>query len=64
MPPAQQTAAATYLKSIPSLTTETAVVAGSILCVDQQHVAVLDYALGEYPVPDTFASTKQAASAS
>jgi hypothetical protein len=60
----EQTAAATYLKAIPSLTPETAVVAGSILCVDQQHVAVLNYALGEYPVPDTFASTKDAASAS
>ena len=57
-------AAATYLKAIPTLTPDTAVVAGSILCVDQQHVAVLNYALGEYPVPDTFATTKGAASAS
>jgi hypothetical protein len=59
----EEIAAATYLKAIPALTPDTAVVAGSILCVDQQHVAVLNYALGEYPVPRTFASTKGAASA-
>ena len=60
----EQIAAATYLKAIPSLTPETSVVAGSILCVDQQHVAILNYALGEYPVPDTFLSTAKAASPS
>lgn len=57
-------ASATYQKAIPTLTPETAVVAGSILCVDRQHVAILNYALGEYPVPDTFASTEMAASPS
>lgn len=60
----EEIAAATYLKAIPSLTAETSVVAGSILCVDQQHVAILNYALGEYPVPDTFLSTAKAASPS
>lgn len=58
----EEIAAATYLKAIPGLTPDTAVVAGSILCVDQQHVAILNYVLGEYPVPDTFGSTKKAAS--
>jgi hypothetical protein len=60
----EEIAAATYQKAIPSLTPDSAVVAGSILCVDRQHVAVLNFALGEYPVPDTFASTSKAASAS
>ena len=31
--------------------------AGSIFVVDRQHMALLTYALGEYPIPDTFAST-------
>lgn len=57
----EEIAAATYLKAIPTLTPDTAVIAGSILCVDQQHVAILNYALGEYPVPETFASTEKAA---
>jgi hypothetical protein len=27
-----------------------------------QHVAILNFALGEYPVPDTFATTDKAVS--
>ena len=29
--------------------------AGSIQIIDAQHVAILNYVLGEYPVPDVFA---------
>ena len=51
-------AAATYLDAITMLTDETAIAqAGSIFVVDRQHMALLTFALGEYPVPDTFAST-------
>jgi hypothetical protein len=31
--------------------------AGSIQVVDRQHIAILNYVLGEYPVPDTFQNT-------
>jgi hypothetical protein len=37
--------------------------AGSIRIIDRQHVAILNCVLGEYPVPDTFANTGNAASA-
>ena len=33
--------------------------AGSIQVVDRQHIAILNYVLGEYPVPDTFQNTDQ-----
>ncbi len=32
--------------------------AGSIQVVDRQHIAILNYVLGEYPVPDTFQSAE------
>jgi hypothetical protein len=38
--------------------------AGSINIIDMQHVAVLNFVLGEYPVPDTFAQTDKAATPS
>lgn len=53
-------AAATYLDALTMLTDETAIEqAGSIFVVDRQHMALLTFALGEYPVPDTFASTDE-----
>ena len=53
-------AAATYLDVIPKLTTEPAIaLAGSILPIERQHAAILHYVLGEYPVPDTFATTDE-----
>lgn len=58
----EEIASATYLKAIPNLTPDTAVIAASINCVGQQRVATLNFALGDYPVPDTFASTAKAAS--
>jgi rubrerythrin len=58
----EQTAAATYQKAIPSLASKDAIeLAGSIQIIDAQHVAILLFVLGEYPVPDTFASTEMAA---
>jgi hypothetical protein len=51
-------AAATYLDALTMLTDEAALdVAGQIFVVDREHMAILTYALGEYPIPDTFAST-------
>ena len=60
----EQAAAATYLKAIPTLATEAPIrLASSIQIIDMQHVAILLFALGQYPVPDTFASTKAAVAA-
>lgn len=50
-------AAATYLDVLPKLTSKAAIdLVGSILPVTRQRAAVLLFALGKYPVPDTFAS--------
>ncbi|CAN5585909.1 hypothetical protein BH20ACT2_BH20ACT2_12490 [soil metagenome] len=56
-----RTAADTYLAVIPTLT-ETASIetAASIQYVTQQRVALLNYVLGEYPVPDVFQTTDNA----
>lgn len=52
-------AAATYLDVIPQLESEAAIqLAGSILPITRQRIAVLDFVLGEYPVPETFASAE------
>jgi hypothetical protein len=60
----EETAAATYLRAIPTLQSPDAVkLAGSIHIIDMAHIAILNYVLGEYPVPDTFADTGKAASA-
>ena len=61
----EQIAAATYLSAISSLKDKDAIqLAGSINIIDMQHAAILNYVLGMYPVPDTFASTDMAASPS
>ncbi len=61
----EQIAAATYQKAIPTLTGDAAITtAGSIQIIDMQHVAVLNFVLGDYPVPDTFSKTAMAASPS
>jgi hypothetical protein len=58
----EQIAAATYLEAIPALETEGAIaLASSIQPIDMQHVAVLLFVLGEYPVPDNFAKTELSA---
>lgn len=60
----EETAAATYLSAVPELVDPAAIdLAASIHPIDMQHVAVLLFVLGEYPVPETFASTEMAYSA-
>jgi len=55
-------AAATYQSAIPKLSGMDAIqLAGSIQIIDAQHVAILNYVLGQYPVPDTFAKVDKAA---
>ncbi len=50
-------AASTYIDVIPKLESEAAIqLAGSILPITRQRIAILDFVLGEYPVPETFAS--------
>ena len=61
----EEIASATYLKAIPALATEAPIrLASSIQIIDMQHQAILNYALGNYPVPDTFAKTDKALSPS
>jgi Ferritin-like domain len=58
----EEIAAATYLSAIPKLSDADAIqLAGSIQIIDMQHVAILNYVLGDYPVPDVFAKTDKAA---
>lgn len=58
----EQTASHTYLAVIPQLRDPEAItLAGQLQYVDQQHVAVLLFALGQYPVPEVFQSTEMAA---
>ncbi|MDQ3577267.1 MAG: ferritin-like domain-containing protein [Actinomycetota bacterium] len=58
----EQIAAQTYLKAIPTLKNKAAIkLAGQIQIVDQQHQAILLYALGMYPVPEVFQTTDKAA---
>jgi hypothetical protein len=60
----EQIAAATYLNAQNVLTDKAAIMlAGSIQIIDAQHAAILLYVLGEYPVPDVFASVEMAAAA-
>lgn len=58
----EQIAAATYLSAQGVLTDKDAIkLAGSIQVVDAQHVSVLLFVLGQYPVPDTFAKVDMSA---
>ena len=55
-------ASQTYLAAIPTLKApESIALAAAIQPVDMQHAAVLHFVLGEYPVPDVFAKTVNAA---
>lgn len=57
----EQIAAQTYLKAIPTLTEKASIMAaGQIFIIDQQHQAILLYALGMYPVPEVFVKTDKA----
>lgn len=58
----EEIASLTYLKVLPTHKSKDAIkLAGSIQAVDQQHVAVLLFALGKYSVPDVFQNTEKAA---
>jgi hypothetical protein len=51
----ENTAAATYIQQLSTLMTPEAVSAvATIAPVEQQHSAILNFVLGDYPVPDTF----------
>lgn len=57
----EQIAADTYLSAVPKLTDKTAITtAGTFQTIDQEHVAILLFVLGEYPVPDVFQKTTNA----
>ena len=58
----EEIAAATYLNAIPGLKGKDAIrTAASIQATDAKHVAILNFVLGVYPVPDVFAKTDKAA---
>lgn len=57
----EQIAAATYLDAIGTLESDAAIaLAGSIHPIDRQHISVLLFVLGTYPVPEPFATTDMA----
>ncbi|MDA8197261.1 MAG: ferritin-like domain-containing protein [Actinomycetota bacterium] len=58
----EEIAAATYLAAISELYSDKAVAAAAtIQPVEMQHAAILNYVLGQYPVPLAFATTANAA---
>jgi len=58
----EQIAADTYLDAIGKLESTAGVaLAGSILPIARQHQSILLFVLGEYPVPEVFATTEQSA---
>ena len=60
----EEIAAATYNSAQSVLTGKDAIkLAGSIQIVDAQHVAILLFVLGQYPVPDVFAKVDKAVAA-
>jgi hypothetical protein len=51
--------AATYLDALQHFASDQCVrLAGSILSIDRQHMSVLLFTLGNYPVPETFATAE------
>lgn len=57
----EQVAAATYLFAISKLESPDAItLAGVIYPIDRQHISILLFALGMYPVPEVFANTQMA----
>ena len=58
----ERTAADTYFEAIPTIqNAEALALAATIQPVDMQHVAILNYLLGKYPVPETFANAEMSA---
>ncbi len=57
----EEIAASTYFAVIPSIQDPGALeLAATIQPIDMQHAAILNYVMGQYPVPDTFANADQA----
>lgn len=60
----EEIAAATYQSAIPLITNKEAItLAGSIQIIDRQHLAILTFVLGSYPIPDTFGKLDKAVAA-
>ena len=60
----EQIAHSTYQSALPVLTSKDAILlAGSIQIIDFQHAAILNFVLGNYPVPDTFGPLDKAVAA-
>jgi hypothetical protein len=60
----EQIASATYQSAVPVITDKDAItLAGSIQIIDFQHAAILNFVLGNYPVPDTFGPLDKAVAA-
>jgi hypothetical protein len=60
----EETAASTYFAVIPTIENPEALeLAATIQPIDMQHAAILNYVMGEYPVPDTFANAEQSVTA-
>lgn len=53
----ERIAAATYFDALGKLVSAPVIrLAGSILSIDRQHMSLLLFAVGQYPVPETFAT--------
>ncbi len=60
----EQTAASTYFAVIPMIENAEALeLAATIQPIDMQHAAILNYVMGDYPVPNTFADAEQSVTA-
>ena len=58
----EEIAADTYFDAIPTIADASALeLAATIQPIDMQHIAILHYVLGEYPVPRTFADAENSA---
>jgi hypothetical protein len=56
----EQTAADTYFAAIPTISNADALaLAATIQPIDMQHAAILNYVMGNYPVPNTFANAEK-----
>lgn len=60
----EQIAASTYFAVIPTIQNPEALsLAATIQPIDMQHAAILNYVMGQYPVPDAFADEEQSVTA-
>ncbi len=60
----EQVAASTYFAVIPTIQNDQALeLATTIQPIDMQHAAILNYVMGQYPVPEAFADAEQSVTA-